>query len=122
MASPLREDLVDSSGVGGMHDLDGTQAPLTLGALLGENMAVIGAPMLELARGRLLEALGGASVCLHFRHDRSSCPGLAESHETRIPNRAAGCCQGITAGESRTRDAVEGTEKTPGSHFGLPLF
>ena len=44
---------------------------LTLRGLLGENVAVIGARMLEFARSRLLEALRGAPMCLHFRHDKT---------------------------------------------------
>ena len=71
---PLLEDLVNSGSVGRVHHLDGTQSPLPLSALLSENMTVIGPPVLELARSRLLKALGCASVCLHLRHDRSSCP------------------------------------------------
>ena len=70
----LWEDPVDPSSIRRMHDLHGPQPSLTLTALLGENVAVIRTPMLELARSRLLEALGGATVYFSFCHDKSPKP------------------------------------------------
>jgi hypothetical protein len=46
---------------------------LPLGVFRGKNMALKSLGSLDLARGRLLESLGCAFMCLHFRHNLLQC-------------------------------------------------
>src|SRR5580765_4799556 len=71
----VRQHGTDRRRVGGVHAAAAAHVALPLGALLGEDMALVRAGPLDAAAAAHPEALGGAALGLHLRH--SSAPFLA---------------------------------------------
>src|SRR5690606_10444011 len=65
------KDLAQLLGVGPRDQVRLPKPPLPLPCLLREDVALVGPHPLELARARLLDALGRTAVRLHLRHDLS---------------------------------------------------
>jgi hypothetical protein len=71
MAQPslkIRQHALDATSVFGTHVVGGTKSALTLGRLLGEDVALECVAALELAGSGLPEALGCGPIGLHLGH------------------------------------------------------
>ena len=66
--SGVRQHLAHGRRVGRAHQRGAIQAPLTLGALLGEDVAQVRVAALERPRAGFLEPLGGAAVGFQLGH------------------------------------------------------
>src|SRR5574340_126663 len=60
------------------HQIAAAQLTLALGALLGEDVALVRLATLELAAGGGAEALGRGAIGLQLRHCRNSCAGCTK--------------------------------------------
>src|SRR5438477_3842410 len=65
----VRQHRADGRRVGLVHPAAAAHLALPLGALLGQDVALVGAGALDAAAAAHLEALGGAALGFHFRHD-----------------------------------------------------
>src|SRR5688500_4957353 len=88
------EEAVHAREVGRAHEVALLEPVLPLARLLGEDVAVVGVPTLQLARPRLLEPLHGGPLGLLLRHFHSVCaglcPGSCPSVVTLTPSAARG--------------------------------
>jgi hypothetical protein len=68
---PVGEHALDSLYVGGVKDLSKPERPLTLGGLLGQNVAAVGLVEFDFAGTGHFKALCSGSACFDFGHGKN---------------------------------------------------